>query len=230
VTPAKPASKPKAAESSVPATSSRTPLDIAVVLAIANTVLVAGAAGLMAYSKLLFKRPPITEISERTRLAKEKKKPSKLIPGFVAFDTVTVNIAPSPARPEALEGAGVQLRGKLHYATVAFHVELRDVEKRPVIDALRPQIMDDFLSIIGRKSFNDLSSAQGRYLLRTQMIESMNRLVASTLHQPQASQAAPGPSPAPGPGESSPPGDHKQFVSLENGLVTNVFFSQFVVQ
>src|SRR6185312_7833803 len=110
--------------------------------------------GALAYTKLLYHRPSITEDAERTRLeALKASPPPEAVPGYLSFDPVTVNIAPVPAQPKPADGTASQLQGKLHYANIGFALELRDVSKKDDIDNLRPLIMDRFLAMVGKKDF-----------------------------------------------------------------------------
>ena len=106
-----------------------------------------------------------------------------------------------PQQPRAADGTSQQIEGKLHYSTVGFALEIRDGSKKEVIETLRPIIMDKFISLLGRKGFKELTTVQGRYLLRTQLLESVNQIVA------KASEEA-----------------------ARDGLVTNIYFTQFIVQ
>lgn len=222
-------------------------LDFLVVLL--NTVALAGAGGMLVYTKVLFKRPPITEEVERDRLMTlHEKARAPAMPGMVSFDSFTANIEPSPARPGEVDAAsGLQIRGRLHYATLSFSLELRDSGRADEIEELRPRIMDAILGIMGRKNFNELSSAQGRYMLRTQIVETVNRLVAR-YEAPNSSPTAEERAGAGKPSRhsASEEGDNKAAAvtgeegesesygeaaySVREGLVTNMYLSQFVVQ
>ncbi|OFZ56497.1 MAG: hypothetical protein A2428_13685 [Bdellovibrionales bacterium RIFOXYC1_FULL_54_43] len=172
------------------------------IVVILNVVVALGAAGVLFYTKLVYKRPAITEHGERTRLASVHASPGPLAtPATITFEPVIVNIEPVPQQPRAADGTSQQIEGKLHYSTVGFALEIRDGSKKEVIETLRPIIMDKFISLLGRKGFKELTTVQGRYLLRTQLLESVNQIVA------KASEEA-----------------------ARDGLVTNIYFTQFIVQ
>jgi flagellar basal body-associated protein FliL len=86
-----------------------------------NTVAILAAVGLLAYTKLVFKRPKITEETERASIEKMKaEKPSKpMTPATIVFDPTTINISSSPEAPKPQDGTQTQLGGKLHYAWVS---------------------------------------------------------------------------------------------------------------
>src|SRR4051794_37447146 len=114
----------KAAEAPAAASGpSKAPL----LLALVNTLAVLAAVGTLYYTKILFKRPAITEETERKRLEEahtKKNLTEATAPGMVTFDSVTVNIETNPAQPAPTdeEGPGA-IKGKLHYVTLAFSVE-----------------------------------------------------------------------------------------------------------
>jgi flagellar basal body-associated protein FliL len=181
---------------------------IPLLISIANLVVVAGAAALLFYVKMIYKRPMITEDTERARLAAARSSPvPSTETGYVNWEPTTVNIESVPAAPKAADGTGPQLQGKLHYATVGISFELRDIGKKDLLEELQPVIMDKFLGILGRKSFQELITVQGRYLIRSQVLDYVNQL-AEKQAGPRDPAAA----------------------SLKDGLITNVFFTQFIVQ
>jgi flagellar basal body-associated protein FliL len=179
-------------------------LSLSLLLGVLNTVLVLAAMGTLTYTRLIFKRPQITEEGERDRLVtmQTDAKPA-LTSGYVSFEPTTVNISSSPPQAKAADGTQSQILGKLHYATIGFSMELKDISRKDDIEALRPLIMDQFLALVGRKQFHELTSVEGRYILRTQLIEVANSMAAKRLKE---SQADTGP------------------------LVVNLYFNQFLVQ
>jgi flagellar basal body-associated protein FliL len=119
---------------------------------------------------------------------------------MVTFEPVTVNIGVAGIPPAAAGGGQPAVDpapapGKLHYATVGFALELRDAAQKPRFEALRPILLDRILQILGHKSLTELNTVQGRYILRSQLMDVANQMI-------------PGPQAA----------------------VTNVYFTQFVVQ
>jgi flagellar basal body-associated protein FliL len=186
-------------------------------LSLLNSVVILATLGLMVYSRILFKRPAITEEAERARLVALHSKPqAPTAPGLIEFPVMTVNILSNPVQPKALPGQPQQIQGKLHYATLAFSLEIRDIEKKEVIEELRPLITDRIIGLVGRKAPNELSTVQGRYVLRAQIIEGANELIEKTKIPPPVSRARKkkllGPAPPAEP------------------LITNLYFSQVIVQ
>lgn len=159
-----------------------------------NTLAVVAALGMFVYTKLLYHRPKITEHQERTKIAMQEQIAIKTSSaGNISFEPFTVNIRPNPSHPEVNPGDDMQIKGKLHYATVSLTIEVADLEKREKFDNLRPQFMDEILALLGKKAFNEITSVQGRYILRTQIAEIGNKL-------------------------------------LQEPYITNVYFTQFIVQ
>lgn len=156
------------------------PSKMPMILGLANTVLVLAAVGTLVYTKMVFKRQKITESTERTRIRAEQAKPSApAVAGTMVFKPFTVNIQSQPEAPAPAEGTPTQLRGKLHYAHLSFTLEMRDVGRLEQIETLRPVMLDAILSLLGRKSFTDLTTIQGRYVLKTQILEICNRVAGS---------------------------------------------------
>jgi flagellar basal body-associated protein FliL len=173
------------------------------ILALMNTVAILGAMGMLFYVKMVYKRPAITEEGERKRIAELRAKPMPVpTPALIVFDPVTVNIATTPTLPKAADGTPVQIHGKLHYVKVGFAIEIRDKERSGEIELIRPVIMDKLLSMLSRKPFHELTTVQGRYVLRTQIIDTVNELLR------ESSQAK----------------------KSEDGLITSVYFTDFLAQ
>lgn len=170
-----------------------------------NSICILAALGFLAYTKLVHKKPPITEASERARLAaKMRVQTPQSQSGTIVFESVTVNIRTNPNEPKPAPGTANQIKGKLHYATVGFALEVRDEAKKEKVEGVRPVLIDNVLSMLGRKSFNELTTVQGRYLLRNQILDTANKLIAKN--------------------------EEKQKAKRPDPLVTNVFFTNFIVQ
>jgi flagellar basal body-associated protein FliL len=236
--------KAEAADSSAPVDSGPKPSKLPLLLALLNTLTILAAVGALVYTRILFKRPKITEESERARIeAMKAAKPAKsVIPGIVVFDSTTINIASTPVHPKAADSTSTnpsqRLGGKLHYATVGFTLEVRDGSRKGEVEAIRPLITDQFLTIMGKKQFHELNSVQGRYVLKTQVIELANDLLVK--HKGEFK--------IPPSGEKGKEGGEKEggheakseaaaeapveSDSLDSDLplVTNMYFTRFIVQ
>jgi flagellar protein FliL len=144
------------------------------ILLLVNALAALGAVGMLVYSKILYKRPPITESGESERLKKKFEKPKpEGPPGSLNFQSVTINLAP----PEAGTGG----ENKIHYATLAFAVTTIDQGAAQKLEAVRPLLQDRMISMVSKRSYQDLTSVQGRYLLRTQLREAANQLAKEVL-------------------------------------------------
>ena len=191
-------------------------------LALVNTLAIVAVIGLAVYTRLVFKKPKITEKSERARLEAMKASPTPPpVSGLIEFKQVTLNIAPSGPAPKNEPGETNTFKGKLHYLTIAFALEIKDMKQQSLIEELRPRIMDRILALLGRKTFQELSTVQGRYILRTQIIDITNDLILTS----EDSTSTPEPS-----GTSGSEGTKSSLVKLREPLVTNVFFTQFIAQ
>ncbi|MGK5084985.1 flagellar basal body-associated FliL family protein [Bdellovibrionota bacterium FG-1] len=222
------------------------------ILVVVNTLVILGAVGMLYYVKIIFKRPPITEEFERKRLEKVKADPldGPLVPGQITFGPMTINLQPDPARVGRTEG-------QIHTAWVSVSFDLRDIGQKDVVESIRPVIMDKLLAMLAQKTVQELTTVQGRYVLRTQILDLVNVL---TSHLPSLPFAEPpkkqllssapkdehgaaheGAPPAEGGGEHGEANTTPKFKEekhadgppigtiFRDGLVSNVFFNQFIV-
>lgn len=171
------------------------------ILPIVNIIAILGTAGFAYYSKISYKRPAILEEKERERISSENSTPK--VAGAhaeVKFGPIMANISSYPEKPRPADGTQEQLEGKLHYVTLSFSMEIRDESLLETIESIRPIFLDRLNRIVGKKSFQDLTSVQGRYLLQSDLIDAANQLAA------------------PSEGAS------------HEAVVTNIYFTQFLVQ
>ena len=106
-------------------------LSFPVLLGLVNFVVAIGAGGLLFYTRFVYKRPAITEESERQKLADlHTKPPAANAPGMATFEPITVNITANPPSPKPADGTTSQIAGKLHYVTIGFSLELREESRK----------------------------------------------------------------------------------------------------
>lgn len=171
-------------------------------LPIVNAVALLVSMGAVVYTRLLFSRPQITEESERERLVQVVASPTPPpVPELVQFDQLVLNIQPMPGAPKPADGTSTQIEGKLHYCTLSFALEIIDSRRKTQVEEIRPLLVDKLLSVVGRKKFHELNTVQGRYVLKSQIIDAANNLVASRSQD-----------------------------GNKDALVSQVFFTQFVLQ
>ncbi len=199
------------------------PSKLPLILALVNTVAILAAMGALVYTRLLFKRPEITESGQRALLVQANASPlPQAEPGFVNFEPTTLNIA----SPEA---------GRHRYATIGFSISIRDKTRAGEVEAVRPLIMDRILSLVGRLQPQDLTNVQGRYVLRAELIDATNEILRENKGKIQPPAATPDKAGGEGGGEG---GEHAAQPKAQEGphapivgeLVSDVFFTQFVVQ
>lgn len=180
--------KDPAAETSEKPAGSKLPLLVGLV----NTLAILGALGTLLYTRVLYQRPTITETGERDRLAKlHATRSAPVAPGYITFEPFTASIRTEP--PPDTDPKTAEVKGKAHYVRIGFSMEIRLPEKTSMVEEARPILMDQLLSMLGKKTYSELTTAQGRYLLRNEVMELANRIV-------------------------------------KEPLVTNVFFTEMVVQ
>jgi hypothetical protein len=145
---------------------------IGLILGLLNTVAIAAVLGLFAYTKLVYKHPPITEDKERAKLALKANVSAvnaneKRV--MVQLDPITVNLDPF---------TGADGKPKIHYASMTIAVEIRSAKDQPKFDAAKPVVMDKIIQGLSKKKFEDLNQVQGRYVFRSQVIDAVNEFLA----------------------------------------------------
>jgi flagellar basal body-associated protein FliL len=140
---------------------------LGLLLGLFNTVVIAAVLGLFVYTKIIFKRPPITESKERARLLANKNKaakpPAKSM--IITLDPVSANLDPYT------DTDGKQ---KVHYVSLTIAVEIRDEKEESKFDTAKPVVLDRVIQNLGKKKFEDLNQVQGRYVFRSQIIDAAN--------------------------------------------------------
>ncbi len=145
-----------------------------------NTIAGAGALGVLVYTQMMFKRPAITEKQERERINEEKiEEITNGEKGTVTIDSINMNI-----KPTSYIKNGVK-KTKEHFARFSIAFEIRDINQQDAFEEVKPIFMDKLIAHLGDKTFDSLTSVQGRYLLRSELIVIANKLV----HKPLFSNA-----------------------------------------
>ncbi len=156
---------------------------VSLIFPLLNTLAVLATLGILYYSKVVYKRAPITEEGERNRLTRQHQSPPSEAPSvWMNFDPITVNIAPTvnpPSPHPSTRPSSNPLYGKLHYLTLAFTLEVRDPKQMPLLENLKPTLLDQVISIVGRKQFHELNTVQGRYVLQSQILDFVNQKISS---------------------------------------------------
>jgi flagellar basal body-associated protein FliL len=141
---------------------------INLILVLVNTVAILAVLGLFVYTRLIFKRPAITESKERAKIEKVETANLPLDRGdrmVYPLDPVTVNL-------DSYTGADGKPRN--HYISVTLSLEIRDAKLKAKIDDAKPVILDQVIQNLGRSKFEELNQVQGRYLLKSRIIDWTN--------------------------------------------------------
>ncbi|MBC7387481.1 MAG: flagellar basal body-associated FliL family protein [Cryobacterium sp.] len=187
-----PAEKPEKPKKSLP---------IGVILGALNTISLLGLLGVLVYTQILYKRPKITENIEREKITQEfAKKPSEMKRTIVTFDPIQANLKPSAIGVQVPGGPPMQM--KSHFLTMTIALELIDSDFESSVKGRLPQFLDMLLRQLGETTVEELSSVQGRFLLRSKIAGLMNDLVRA----------------------------EKKLPATSTPIVANVYFSDFVVQ
>ncbi len=175
------------------------PLNLALLLPLVNFLAVAGILGLAIYTKIIYKKPPITEKSERARIQEEVENTPKEVIGkktLVAFDPFQATLRPTQIGVQVDGGPPVQF--KQHYLNVTMSIEVADEPWVGKVKDVQPKFMDALLRHLANTSMDELATVQGRFILRSKIVGILNELTRKNKTDPT--------------------------------IVTNVFFSEFLVQ
>ena len=148
---------------------------IGLILGLVNTLAIAAVLGLFVYTKLIFKRPAITEDKERARIAKVESaapvsKPSDRV--LMPLDPVTVNL-------DGYQGADG--KPKTHYASLTLSLEVRSEQDRAKVNEAKPAILDHIIQNLSKRKFEELNQVQGRYVFKSQVIDDANAYLKAPL-------------------------------------------------
>ena len=141
---------------------------LGLILGLVNTVAVIAVLGLFVYTKLIFKRPEITESKERARIAKEVETvtpPDQSSRVLLVLDPLTVNLDTYP---------GADGKPRTHYASVTLTLELRQEKDKIKVTEAKPVILDKVIQNMGKRKFEELNQVQGRYVFKSQVIDEAN--------------------------------------------------------
>lgn len=141
---------------------------LGLILGLVNTVAIMAVLGLFVYTKMIYKRPAITESKERARMESQAHKEAVLRSakrGLITLEPMTANLDPYT------DTDGKQ---KTHYVSLTLSVEVRDEKEIPKFEFIKPVIQDQIIQSLGKKTFADLNQVQGRYLFRSLIIDATN--------------------------------------------------------
>lgn len=176
-------------------------LPLGVILGVLNTVSLLGLLGVLVYTQVIYKRPQLTETSEREKITQEfSKKPEEMKRTIVSFEPIQANLKPTPIGVQVQGGPPQQM--KTHFISMTLALELIDTEFEGAVKGLLPKFLDKLLRELGSTTVDELSAVQGRYLLRSKIAGIMNDLVR----------------------------EEKKLPPSATPIIANVYFSDFIVQ
>lgn len=146
------------------------------IITLVNTIAVVATLGTLVYTRLLHKRPPITETTERERIAKAVSKHKKAEEAaYIIFEPMMLNIA-SATPTKQTDVAPTPQAGKLRYLSIGFTLELRNAVLKDKFEIKKSIFIDKFLTLVGKKTYQDLITVQGRYILKIQILNIVNQM------------------------------------------------------
>lgn len=146
-----------------------------------NTLAAVVALGLLIYSKMIFKRPRITESQERDRVLKMKPVDSDIATGTIALDPVTYAIK-STVR-EFTAGDRNIAQATPHFAKIGMTLVIRDESKRAMLEDIKPVLQDKLILHFQQKPLEELTNVQGRYLVRAELMKIINEMTEESFVQ-----------------------------------------------
>lgn len=140
-------------------------LDAQSTLALANSLFIVAALGLLVYTKLLYKKPVIDEASELKQKQEELAKPAPITDRvIIPFDQLRINIA--------------MTSGKAHYGHGCFSTECRDAEAAELVKRKRDLLIDKLIAALGHRQMTELNTVQGKLILKSELLRKFNEITA----------------------------------------------------
>jgi len=137
------------------------------IIVIVLVLVILGVLGGAAYMMFLKPKPEETEQTagkKKKAVPKKKEAASSEIGVLYPFETFIVNMADS---------------GGTRYLKVTLQVELDQTEKLvEAMDKRKPQLRDAVLTVLATKRYEEVSSAQGKLILKQEIIRRVNSLVS----------------------------------------------------
>jgi flagellar basal body-associated protein FliL len=149
--------------------------NIGLILALLNTLAIAGVGGFYYYTKKIFKRPPITEAMERAKL--EATQAANAVP--VKGESSVVSLPPLTANLEPYQDE--KGKTKSPYVSMKLSFEIRDKKDETKFNEALPVVLDQINAILSKMKVQDLNQVQGRYLFRSQIIDFANERLKSPI-------------------------------------------------
>ena len=144
---------------------------IYLIVALVNAVALLSVFGLFIYTRVIYKRPAITEGKERAKIEKAETGKPPVDRGervLYPLDPVTVNL-------DTYTGADGKPRN--HYISVTLSLEVRDSKFKSRMDDAKPVILDHVIQDLAKSKFEELNRVQGRYLFKSRIIDKANALI-----------------------------------------------------
>jgi flagellar basal body-associated protein FliL len=175
----------------------------ALIIPAVHSLALLGALGFMVYSKLIYKHPVITDAGEKARIIAQKDTSDESTgeSAAIPFGPLVVNIMSSPDNMYPTSPNSPQIKGRMHYLSTAFVLEVRDKEQSELVKSLKPFILDKLIQLVGKKHFHELATVQGRYILHSQLVDMANQTIAGRAR-----------------------------LETKEQVVTNLYFTSFMVQ
>jgi flagellar basal body-associated protein FliL len=177
------------------------PLPLGMILGVLNTLALMSLLGVLVYTQILYKRPVITEAVEREKIVQEfAKKPEEMKKVIISFEPIQANLKASPIGVHVPGGPPQKM--KAHYLSATLALELLDSDFESTVKGRLPKFLDQLLRELGETTVDELSTVQGRFLLRSKIAGMMNDLVR----------------------------EEKKLPPTSTPVVTSVYFSDFMIQ
>ncbi len=139
-------------------------------LILLNVFATTGVLGYVYYMKKVYKSPTVKELEERKKIQAMAKAERN---AFLAADG-RVRIL---RLPEMNVNLRTQVGGKNHYASFAVALECNNKACIAELKFFRAKIEDKIQSLVGTRSFNELSMGQAIYRLKHDITQKVNGII-----------------------------------------------------
>lgn len=152
------------------------------IMGLVNSLAVLALLGLVVYTRVIYKRPKITESQERAKIeAMMATYEPPAIPGMIHLKPLSVNVRFNPGYPHTKGPASTVEKGRLHYVALTLSLQFKDTNKQYQWEAVQDVFMDKLIQKLSDSEYHQLTTVQGRYLLRAEIVEIANSLMSDPL-------------------------------------------------
>jgi|GEM_PF-2465701 len=135
-----------------------------------NAIALCGLLGLFVYTRVIYKRPVITEAQQRKILDAELEKKDKarvaaFVPATYKVPVFQANLKVNP------------IDGKDRILSLGLSLEMADKSFESLLDDKRPQFMNRLNQVISNTTADEITTIQGRLLFRSKIFAIISEIL-----------------------------------------------------